>query len=401
MKRNNINFTYLFILFALVQVLFACKEQDEMFRQYVQENGIVYPAKADKAKAMSDLGSVNISWANSTHNVTSARIWWNNYGDSVIVNILPETDTVRQSIQLPEGIYSFIIRTFDKNGNASVSVEVIGKSIGDKYISNFFNRPIIHYESKGGPNLTVQWDEADVSKGAVYCELFYKDINNLEKTIRIPVTETITVIEDHKPGTPFKYCTFYKPEPENPLVFPTPYQEFEVEVVPLKVIYLEEAFASGIPSTWINIDKDADGHGWRNVSGYYDGIGCAGSDSYIKGAGALSPENYLASPAIKISADAQDITLSYKIASTSVKWYAEPYRILISENPITEENCRKAFVLQDWQELTSAHADWNFNEHKVSLQVFAGKTIYIAFLHGNISDMYGLVIRNVSVFGYY
>lgn len=231
MKLNNKNFSYLFSLFVLAQVLFACKQQDEMFRQYVQENGIVYPAKANKAIAMTGLMSVNIKWENTTRTVTSARIWWNNYEDSVIVNITPEIDTVRQNIELPEGIYTFIIRTFDKDENISVPVEVVGKSIGERFISDFFNRQILNYGSYGGANLTINWDEADVVKGAVYCELFYKDINNIEKTIRIPVTETITVIEDYKPDTPFKYCTFYKPEPKNPLlIFSTPYEEFEVQL---------------------------------------------------------------------------------------------------------------------------------------------------------------------------
>ncbi|MDR3267607.1 MAG: hypothetical protein LBT83_00885 [Tannerella sp.] len=222
MKYNSINLGCLLIL---AMTFFACKEQDEMYRQYVTEGGKVYPCKAENAIANPGMGRVDISWPNTTRTVTAACIYWNNSQDSVWINISAQTDTVRQSIELPEGIYSFIIKTFDKNGNVSVPVEVIGRSIGDKYLSGFLNRLTANYKTKGGAQLSIDWEKADASNGALYCDVVYTATDNSEKTLRVLAFEMITEITDHKPGTALKYNTTYQPDPQDPLIVTTPYKD--------------------------------------------------------------------------------------------------------------------------------------------------------------------------------
>lgn len=213
------------LLLIIVLSLSGCRDQDEMFRQYVPKGGVVYPTKAENAIAKSGIGRVYISWPNTTPSVTKAGIWWNNYGDSVMVAITTNTDTVTQSIDLPEGIYSFIIKTFDKKGNVSVPVEIIGRSIGEKYMSRFYNRTVFKYTTKGKNSLIIEWDDADISNGALYNEVVYTDSDNIEKTVRISASERITAIENYKQGTAFKYNTIYKPDPKEELEISTSYKE--------------------------------------------------------------------------------------------------------------------------------------------------------------------------------
>lgn len=219
--------------FMLALALFACREQDEMFRQYVTEGGIVYPCKAMEPNAFPGIGRVDLSWLNPTSTVTAACIWWNNYEDSVLVNVSAQMDTIRQSVTLPEGIYSFIIRTFDKDGNQSVPVEVIGRSIGDKYLSTFFVRPTIGYKTKGGGNLTIEWDDIEMDKGPLYSEVVYTATDGSEKTIQAPASDKTTVIDDYKLDAGFRYTTFYQPDPQNPLVVNPPYREVTAALVAL------------------------------------------------------------------------------------------------------------------------------------------------------------------------
>lgn len=165
----------------------------------------------------------------------------------------------------------------------------------------------------------------------------------------------------------------------------------------VKTVYFEESFKNGIPSTWGNIDKDGDGYIWTYTS--TDG-GFAMSRSYLSSVGALTPENYLISPAITIPAGAQDITLSYGISASAKNAYQEQYRIIISEDPITDANCRNATILQDWKVLTADHKYWTVVTTTASLQAYAGKTVYIGFLHGNTVDMDRLLLKDVVVYGY-
>lgn len=215
---------YIFILIALMILFFECKDQDDLYGQYVTPGGIVYPNKADKATAKSGIGKVYIQWPNTTSTVTRAGIWWNNYNDSVIINILPGTDTVFVSLDVDEGIYSFFIKTFDKNNNVSVPVEVIGRSIGDKYMSEFHNRSITGYQTKGLNSLIIEWDDADVSKGALYSEVVYTAMDNIEKIHQVPTDEKVTEINDCKPGMSFKYNTTFQPDPEDDLIVSTEYK---------------------------------------------------------------------------------------------------------------------------------------------------------------------------------
>lgn len=263
-----------FLLLALMLVSFGCKDQDEMYKQYVTTGGITYPCKAENATAKPGIGKVYISWPNTTATVTKAGIWWNNYGDSIMVDIAAGTDTVSVSIDIKEGIYSFFIKTFDKNGNVSIPVEVIGRSIGDKYLSGFHNRSISGYKTKGLNSLIIGWDDADASKGALHNEIIYTATDNTEKLIRIPVSEKSTEINDHKAGTAFKYNTVYQPDPEEELIVATSYKS-----ITNAYLLLDKSIGKVIDKSSTHPDATCDEKGiydgdylksrWRSANGTY------------------------------------------------------------------------------------------------------------------------------------
>jgi hypothetical protein len=225
MKHKNINLGCLLIL---VLAFFACKEQDIEYRQYVTENGRVYPGKAEGATASSGVGQVYISWPNTTRSVTEARIYWNNRLDSVRVNISAQTDTVRQTVDVPEGTYSFTIRTFDKNGNVSVPVEVIGRSYGDTYRSTLRNRTVSEI-TKEGADANISWLAA--GEDLVFTEVRYTDVNGEVKTIRVLPEESSVVCTSPKAtAILFEHRSLYLP----PNLIDTFYMEWEqVEIVKL------------------------------------------------------------------------------------------------------------------------------------------------------------------------
>ena len=219
------NKNYLFVL-AIAAALFAgCKEQDELFRKYTVEDGKTYPGKASDVKVYSGKERVQICWDNTDPTVTHAFIFWNNYQDSLLVNIPEGTEKIEQWVNVPEGQYSFYIKTYDAKGNVSVPAEVFGRSIGSNYISSLTPRGIDFVTSTGGTNLTVQWFEAD--EEALYTDLIYTAVTeagNVEKTIRIDPSEPVTVIDDYLLSRTFRYNTVYKPNKQTLDDFPTDFK---------------------------------------------------------------------------------------------------------------------------------------------------------------------------------
>ena len=81
-------------------------------------------------------------------------------------------------------------------------------------------------------------------------------------------------------------------------------------------------------------------------------------------------------------------------------YYQEKYRIIVSDKPITLENCQSAEVVRDWTPLTENHVSLQFQQETVDLTKFAGKTIYIGFVHGDCTDLYALVLESIKLTSY-
>ncbi len=168
---------------------------------------------------------------------------------------------------------------------------------------------------------------------------------------------------------------------------------FNYVIAPDRVFYLDESFLIGLPDTWYTIDRDGDGYDWN----FYRGA--MTSDSYASG-DALFPENYLVSPEVVLPSRVDNISLTFEVSSGANGVWEEQYRVVVSEEPITFDNCRDALVVRDWTELKEINKSKNYTLETEDFSQFKGKTIYIAFVHGNCSDVYYINLRNVKLFSH-
>jgi|GEM_PF-580140 len=172
------------------------------------------------------------------------------------------------------------------------------------------------------------------------------------------------------------------------------------EMSRIKTFVYEESFGSDplIDRGWSEIDKDGDGYTWE----WWGGTPSMTSDSY-RGGVDIDPENYLVSPAITIPASVAEPTLSFEVASgagaTSL-YYKERYTVLISEVPITFDNCRTVPVLQAETELTEANRGRRFTTVNIDLTPHRGKTVYFSIAHKNSFGQNYILVRNLSVYHY-
>ncbi|MEI3800638.1 MULTISPECIES: DUF4998 domain-containing protein [unclassified Chitinophaga] len=206
-------FHYISILFSMLVILTACKKMDSTYKQFVVPDGIVYPGKANSPVANAGRNRVKISWLRGADpTLTAAKIFWNNFADSVEISIPPTGDTISYTINnLPEKSYLFVIKTYDAKGGVSVPVELFGASYGDVYQSSLLGRPVdagILYPD----SIVVKWGGADISNGAYATEVKYTNVSGATEVKRFPVSDGASTITDMKAGITYQYRTVYLPD---------------------------------------------------------------------------------------------------------------------------------------------------------------------------------------------
>ncbi len=206
-------FYYMAFVCIAVTVMTACKEMDTTYKEYLVVGGITYPGRASSPEIYTGRNRVKITWSRGTdQSVTKARIYWNNYSDSVEVAIHPDDKIISKTIEnLPEGTYTFVIKTFDAANNSSVPVELLSAVYGDTYQEGLLFRPIktsVRFTDK----IEVEWGAANISGGAYATEIKYIDESDQERIKRFLIDEELSVISDIKPGTSYEYRTAYLPQ---------------------------------------------------------------------------------------------------------------------------------------------------------------------------------------------
>jgi len=196
------------ILAGIVLGFFSCKKQDGIYEEFLVPNGLVYPGQARNVVAKSGNERIEIEWQRGADpKVVKTRIFWNNYTDSVEVAINKSMDIISRIIPLPENSYSFMLHTYDIDGNISVPVETLGTVYGEAYLRSLNNRLIRSKSySESTQTLTLEWNEAAKTETGV--NLIHGD----NVPIVIDRTETLTVIPDFDIDKSLFYNTMYKPD---------------------------------------------------------------------------------------------------------------------------------------------------------------------------------------------
>lgn len=234
--KKILNYIKIMVLLLTICAFSACKKMDSTYKEYkIPGGGLIYPGKVTSPVVYAGHNRVKIAWLRgSDASVINARIYWNNYSDSLNVPIPPTGDTISVIIDnLLEQTYSFVVKTYDNKGNSSVPVELLGGSYGNKYQSRLLDRPIITSEMDLTSNiLNFQWGTANVTGGFYANEVIYTDNVGDTKVKFFKVQDLTSVIEDYKPGTPYQLRTLYVP---NGVSIDTFYTAYSVQRASAKI----------------------------------------------------------------------------------------------------------------------------------------------------------------------
>ncbi|MCD0486663.1 hypothetical protein LPB86_00365 [Pedobacter sp. MC2016-14] len=229
--------TRLYIIMAIAGgcAFMACKRMDSTYKQYVVNSGVIYPGKATAPVLHSGDNRVRITWLRgSDPKVVRAKVYWNNYTDSIEFAVPADKDTVGITIpNVPENFYSFIIKTFDSKGNVSVPVELSGSVYGERYRSNLLPRPLLTNTVNLANTLGLQFNDLPSGTTIVGSEVEYTTTTNLLKVVRVKASDLALQLADYKKGTSYRIRTLHLPDPVALDTFRTNYQVVN-ELSPVK-----------------------------------------------------------------------------------------------------------------------------------------------------------------------
>ena len=264
------------MLFATILLFSACRKMDANYANYVVPGGLVYPGKA-MAIAHSGQSRIEIVWPKGVDkSVVKAKIFWNNFADSVVVDIASITgDSVKVMISnLEEKNYTFVIRTYDTQGHVSVPIEVVGGSYGPRYQAQLLTRPVNSTLINAAGKLTINWGGADVANGAYASEVKYTDVSGKVKIQVFPVmvkTSEIktTEITDMLSNTNYQFRTIFKPDSMSIDKFYTPYAEgglFSIEKADWHVVAFSSQHPGGANAA-VNFIDGTEHTRWHSCAG--------------------------------------------------------------------------------------------------------------------------------------
>ncbi len=149
-----------------------------------------------------------------------------------------------------------------------------------------------------------------------------------------------------------------------------------------------EDFTNAPDTAWRYYDNDGDGYTWEYDS-YYENMVSYSYDDYNYEA--LYPDNWLITPQITIPANGA--VLSYGYFAYDEDYYSEVYSVMVS--PSGSDNIDSFYVPILSNDMLTSDA---YMTNTLSLNLFAGHTVRLAFVHHNCSDEWGLGLDDIEVY---
>ena len=150
-----------------------------------------------------------------------------------------------------------------------------------------------------------------------------------------------------------------------------------------------EGFEGGvIPADWSIVDQDGDGANWGVWDLFaHSGIYSLASFSWSSASGPLTPNNYLITPQIDVGEGAE---LRFWVGASDADWYWEHFNVMLSvggSNPVDFN-----VELLDYTLTTDV-----WTEVVVDLSGYAGLSVYVAWVHNEVTDVFNLSLDDISL----
>ncbi|WP_069657956.1 DUF4998 domain-containing protein [Arcticibacter eurypsychrophilus] len=212
----------------IVMIVASCTKIDD-YKKFAVGGEIQYTGKLDSVKVMSGKYRVLVKGLFiADPKVKKCVIYWTNKADSIVIPVTRTNNVDTLSFYIPnmkEGVQNFVIYTIDGEGNRSVAVYKTGRVYGDIYQASLLNRGINESTTSEVGVTTINFSGMDRLSGVFATEVIYRNNDDVEQTIRIPIESTNRVLSNFKLSTSIRYRTLFLPDTLSIDTFYTAYTE--------------------------------------------------------------------------------------------------------------------------------------------------------------------------------
>ena len=219
--------SYRICLLLLAAFVVSCDSFMDVHEEYIKDGEVIYAPKADSIQFIAGKGRVQFAfWLENAPNVKSVDLYWNSMTDSLITPVSPSAglDSFYVVVpDLPEGSYTFEVKTRDNFEHNSLYLTGFGNSYGDFYQSSLVNRRVRNIEL-GEAGGIINWFGA--AEGMTWTEIEYTMSDGTMGTVRVDPGAEQIVCPDLKPGTGFRFSSSFIPEALSIDTFSTDWEEY-------------------------------------------------------------------------------------------------------------------------------------------------------------------------------
>ena len=137
----------------LCLVVASCKDQKDIYQEWVKKGGYIYPEKANDLGFMRGYNRMLLQWQYPKDpSVTHATVYWTNRTDSLNIDYKDYAgkDTVNLVIDgLTERAYTFEVVNYDRDGNTSMVSEITATPYAENWLATHAEREIFSAEIVG------------------------------------------------------------------------------------------------------------------------------------------------------------------------------------------------------------------------------------------------------------
>jgi hypothetical protein len=261
MKKIYQNLVWLMTAFCLT----ACDNFMDVHREYIKDGEKIYAPAVDSFAFLPGREKLLARfWLYNSSHVRAVHLSWNSGRDSLSIPVTPaaERDSVEVILPIPEGSYTFDVRTKDLHDNKSIKVTGFCNSYGDIFQSSLRNQNI--GEVTFSPEQAeINWLTTPVNH--IGNQVRYTDVNSETQTVFSGTGSPApsTILPQAKGGTTFEYRSLFLPASNSIDTFYTVWTEYETPF-PERDPKLDKSIMSVI-----KLDSDAD---WNAYGGSAAGI---------------------------------------------------------------------------------------------------------------------------------
>lgn len=219
-------------------LLLSCEGMTDNYQKYLEGGEIIYPGKVDSLKISPGKNRVELKWlVLSDPSITHFVVYWNNKKDSKVFPIdrvfgVQEVNVIVND--LPEGVYTFEVFSFDEDENRSVGREIVGTVYGDDYRKTLLNRAVNTIAFNENDEPVIKWGFKET--GMLSEEIRYIAIGGEERLLIVDADESEVHLEDYDFNAQegVLMLTVYKPAVNAIDTFHTVTEMVKVETKPIE-----------------------------------------------------------------------------------------------------------------------------------------------------------------------